>query len=120
MSQWSELIHALAVHCVERYGIEEVSTWNFEVWNEPNLPFFWSGTKAEYFELYRQSATAIKSVDRRLRVGGPATAQAGWVGDLLGSAGHKASQSILLRATSTPMIRKRAYLAKMRTTPSRK
>lgn len=83
MSQWGELIHALAAHCVERYGIEEVSTWNFEVWNEPNLPFFWSGTKAEYFELYRESATALKSVDPRLRVGGPATAQAGWVGDLL-------------------------------------
>jgi xylan 1,4-beta-xylosidase len=83
MSQWGDLIRALATHCVERYGIEEVSTWNFEVWNEPNLTFFWSGTKAEYFELYRQAATALKSVDKRLRVGGPATAQAGWVGDLL-------------------------------------
>ncbi|WP_158789387.1 hypothetical protein [Granulicella sp. L46] len=82
-SQWGELIRALATHCVDRYGIEEVSKWNFEVWNEPNLAFFWSGTKAEYFELYRQSAVALKSVDRRLRVGGPATAQAGWVGDLL-------------------------------------
>jgi xylan 1,4-beta-xylosidase len=83
IGQWGDLIHAFAAHCVERYGIEEVSTWNFEVWNEPNLTFFWSGTKAEYFELYRQSATALKSVDKRLRVGGPATAQAGWVGDLL-------------------------------------
>jgi len=83
MSQWGDLIRALGTHCVERYGIEEVSTWNFEVWNEPNLTFFWAGTKAEYFELYKQSATALKSVDKRLRVGGPATAQAGWVGDLL-------------------------------------
>jgi xylan 1,4-beta-xylosidase len=83
MARWGELISAFVSHCVERYGIEEVSTWNFEVWNEPNLTFFWAGTKAEYFELYRLAATALKSVDKRLRVGGPATAQAGWVGDLL-------------------------------------
>jgi xylan 1,4-beta-xylosidase len=83
MSQWGDLIRAFATHCVDRYGIDEVCTWNFEVWNEPNLAFFWSGTKAEYFELYRQSAVALKGVHQRLRVGGPATAQAGWVADLL-------------------------------------
>ena len=82
MAQWGELVGALAHHCVERYGIQEVSAWNFEVWNEPNI-IFWAGTKQEYFELYRQSATALKAVDRRLRVGGPSTAQAAWVGDLL-------------------------------------
>ena len=83
MAQWAELIGALATHCIERYGAEEVVTWNFEVWNEPNLKFFWSGTKDEYFELYRQAATALKKVDARLRVGGPATAETQWVGDLL-------------------------------------
>jgi xylan 1,4-beta-xylosidase len=82
MAQWGELVGALARHCVDRYGIREVATWNFEVWNEPNI-IFWAGTKPEYFELYRQSATALKAVDRRLRVGGPSTAQAAWVGDLL-------------------------------------
>jgi xylan 1,4-beta-xylosidase len=82
-SQWGELVGQLAKHMVDRYGIQEVSTWNFEVWNEPNIAF-WTGTQADYFELYRQSATAIKKVDRRLRVGGPATAMAAWVGDLLG------------------------------------
>jgi xylan 1,4-beta-xylosidase len=82
MAQWGELVGALGKHCVERYGIQEVSTWNFEVWNEPNI-VFWAGTQAEYFELYRQSATALKGVDKRLRVGGPATARAGWVGDQL-------------------------------------
>lgn len=82
MSQWGELVGALAKHCVDRYGINEVDAWNFEVWNEPNIGF-WSGTKAEYLELFRQSATALKGVDKRLRVGGPSTAQAAWVGDLL-------------------------------------
>jgi xylan 1,4-beta-xylosidase len=82
MDQWGELVGALGKHCVDRYGISEVASWNFEVWNEPNI-IFWSGTKAEYLELYRQSATALKGVDKRLRVGGPSTAQAAWVGDLL-------------------------------------
>lgn len=83
LSQWGELVERLTKHLVDRYGIHEVSTWNFEVWNEPNI-IFWSGTKEEYFELYRQSANALKKVDRRLRVGGPSTAMAAWVGDLLG------------------------------------
>jgi xylan 1,4-beta-xylosidase len=82
LAQWGELVSALARHCIDRYGIAEVSSWNFEVWNEPNI-IFWAGTKPQYFDLYRQSATALKSVDKRLRVGGPSTAQAAWVGDLL-------------------------------------
>jgi xylan 1,4-beta-xylosidase len=81
-AKWGELIEALARHCIDRYGIAEVSSWNFEVWNEPNI-IFWAGTKPQYLELYRQSATALKSVDKRLRVGGPSTAQAAWVSDLL-------------------------------------
>jgi len=82
MSEWGELVGALGKHCVDRYGINEVATWNFEVWNEPNI-VFWSGTKDQYFELYRESATVLKRIDKRLRVGGPSTAQAAWVGDLL-------------------------------------
>ena len=82
IGQWGELVGALAKHCVDRYGIGRMSEWDFEVWNEPNI-MFWSGTQADYFELYRQSATAIKQVDKRLRVGGPATAYSGWVSDFL-------------------------------------
>jgi hypothetical protein len=44
---------ALADHLVQRYGAKEVAGhWAFEVWNEPNLDVFWSGTQAEYFRLY--------------------------------------------------------------------
>ena len=83
MAKWGELVGALAKHCVSRYGLKEVSTWNFEVRNEPNLVYFWTGTQADYFELYRQSAIALKGVDQQLRVGGPSTARAGWVAELL-------------------------------------
>ena len=83
MQQWEDLVRALAEHLVQRYGIDEIRTWAFEVWNEPNLPYFWSGTKEDYFELYRRAATAVKAVDAKLSIGGPATAEAGWVADLL-------------------------------------
>ncbi len=77
---WDGMIGALASHLVARYGIEEVATWKFEVWNEPNLDF-WAGSpkQATYFELYDHTARALKSVSPRLQVGGPATAQAAWV-----------------------------------------
>ena len=71
--KWSALVGAFAGHCIARYGRDEVRRWYFEVWNEPNLAPFFSGTKSEYFELYRTTAQAIKAVDPALRVGGPAT-----------------------------------------------
>ena len=77
--QWATLVSRLATHWVERYGIDEVGTWFFEVWNEPNLAAFWTGTQAEYFTLYRVTALALKDVDARLRVGGPATANNEWI-----------------------------------------
>jgi xylan 1,4-beta-xylosidase len=72
--KWHNLVKAFTQHCVDRYGIDEVLTWYFEVWNEPNLyPLFWDGTKSQYFKLYKQSAIAVKSIDQRLKVGGPST-----------------------------------------------
>jgi xylan 1,4-beta-xylosidase len=80
---WHDLVRALVQHLVDRYGLDEVLTWDFEVWNEANLEVFWSGTKAEWLQLYDVSAAAVKSVDPRLQVGGPSSAAAGWVDDLL-------------------------------------
>ncbi|MGA8143290.1 MAG: hypothetical protein WB987_05305 [Candidatus Acidiferrales bacterium] len=78
--RWAALITAFVKHLVDRYGIDEVSQWYFEVWNEPNLDF-WTGDpkEATYYDLYDKTARAIKNVSVRLRVGGPATAQAAWV-----------------------------------------
>ncbi len=69
---------------VHRYGIDEVSQWYFEVWNEPNIDF-WGGIPRQqsYFELYEHTARALKSVSPRLRVGGPATAAASWIPEFL-------------------------------------
>lgn len=74
--KWHQLVKAFAQHVVERYSINEVLTWYFEVWNEPNLTGtggFFHGTKSDYFRLYKETVTAIKSIDERLKVGGPAT-----------------------------------------------
>jgi len=78
--RWGELIKKFAQHLVARYGIEEVSHWYFEVWNEPNIDF-WAGEpkQATYFHLYDVTVRALKAVSPRLRVGGPSTAQAAWV-----------------------------------------
>ena len=81
---WDAMITALARHLIERYGIDEVATWYFEVWNEPNLDF-WGGrpNQATYFELYDHTARALKAVSPRLIVGGPSTAQAAWIPEFL-------------------------------------
>lgn len=76
---WGDLISHFAQHLVDRYGINEVSQWYFEVWNEPNIDF-WGGDpkQSTYFQLYDTAARALKKVNPRLRIGGPATAQAAW------------------------------------------
>ena len=86
-AKWDALITAFAQHLVDRYGIDEVAQWYFEVWNEPNIDF-WTGRPAQqtYFELYDNTSRALKAVSPRLRVGGPATAQAAWVGDMIAHA----------------------------------
>jgi xylan 1,4-beta-xylosidase len=81
---WRDLIDAFIKHIEKRYGKDEVRTWFFEVWNEPNLSGFWEGADQKaYFELYDLTAKTIKSVDPALRVGGPSTAGAAWVPEFL-------------------------------------
>ncbi len=83
-AKWDLLIRAFAQHLIDRYGIDEVAQWYFEVWNEPNIDF-WAGEpkQATYFELYDHTARALKAVNPRLRVGGPATAAAHWIPEFL-------------------------------------
>lgn len=95
-AKWEALVAAFVQHCTERYGREEVRTWYFEVWNEPNLDGFWMGNpekksyeewstvaRAEYFKLYESAVRGVRSVDAAYRVGGPATAGEGWIDETL-------------------------------------
>lgn len=81
---WQDLIRAFIHHIEARYGKDEVRSWFFEVWNEPNLAGFWEGADQKaYFELYDLTAKTMKAVDPQLRAGGPSTAGAAWVPEFL-------------------------------------
>lgn len=86
-SKWNALVTATLRHLISRYGEKEVTSWPVEVWNEPNLPVFWKDAdKQEYFKLFRQTIFAVKSVDSRFRVGGPALCgvdDVSWLKDFL-------------------------------------
>ncbi len=76
---WMDLIEKFITHLEDRYGKEEVQQWFFEVWNEPNLRFFFDGTQEDYFHLYEMTARSIKKIDPALKVGGPATSNNMWI-----------------------------------------
>ena len=81
---WHDLVDAFIRHIEQRYGRDEVRTWYFEVWNEPNLSGFWEGgDQKAYFDLYDLTSNTIKAIDPALRVGGPSTAGAAWVPEFL-------------------------------------
>lgn len=81
-ARWEALVAETVRFLLETYGAAELETWYFEVWNEPNIPF-WDGTQEEYFQLYRHAVRALKATHPRLRVGGPATARGEWIEDFL-------------------------------------
>ncbi|MBV9038418.1 MAG: beta-xylosidase, partial [Acidobacteriaceae bacterium] len=68
--KWGELVYQLVKHSVEKYGKEEVQSWDWEVWNEPNISY-WHGTPEEYDKLYDYSASALKRALPTARIGGP-------------------------------------------------
>ncbi len=70
--RWMEMIHALGKHCVERYGLGEVSKWYWELWNEPDI-MYWAGTTAEYCRLYDYTVAGLTSAIPLAKVGGPGT-----------------------------------------------
>jgi len=69
---WGELVHKYTEHLVQRYGREQVSTWYFEVWNEPDI-VYWHGTEADYFKLYDYAVAGVRAALPNANVGGPAS-----------------------------------------------
>jgi xylan 1,4-beta-xylosidase len=69
--KWAALVEAWVRHCAARYGENEISSWYWEVWNEPDIEY-WQGTAEEYDKLYDVTARAVKRAAPRARVGGPA------------------------------------------------
>jgi len=71
-NKWRELVYQWVKHSVERYGQDEVKTWLWEVWNEPDIPY-WSGTFEEYCKLYDYAADGLKRACPDCTIGGPHT-----------------------------------------------
>src|ERR1035438_3879749 len=69
-AMWGELVRRVVEHFVQRYGRDEVATWYFEVWNEPDISY-WQGTPEQYFKLYDYSVAGVRKALPNARVGGP-------------------------------------------------
>ncbi len=80
MRKWGELVSHFAQHLIERYGIDEVSQWYFEVWNEPNIDF-WAGDPKEqtYDHLYDVAARVVEGCEFSSASRRPGNGQAAWV-----------------------------------------
>jgi xylan 1,4-beta-xylosidase len=75
--KWAELVHQWTLHNIERYGKAEVERWYFEVWNEPNSPFYWSASPEEFYKVHDYAVAAIRKALPTARVGGPDVAGPG-------------------------------------------
>jgi len=71
--KWYDLVFNLVRHCMERYGVAEISSWYWELWNEPDLDYYWKGSVEEFNKLYDYTVAAVKAAYPQARVGGPAT-----------------------------------------------
>ncbi|MGZ9583041.1 GH39 family glycosyl hydrolase [Paenibacillus marinisediminis] len=71
IDRWCKLIEVFIRHCMSRYGKTEVESWKFEFWNEPELEVFWSGSDAEYMDLYLRTYETMKSISTELHIGAP-------------------------------------------------
>ncbi|HET7768642.1 MAG TPA: glycoside hydrolase [Chloroflexota bacterium] len=70
-AKWEELMFQLARHCVERYGADEVATWYWELWNEPDITY-WRGTVEQFCDLYDRTVAGLSRALPGILVGGPA------------------------------------------------
>ena len=89
MKLWTDLVEGFTKHCINRYGIDEVKTWYFEVWNQPEMEnIYWMGSREDYFNLYKETVLSIKNISKELKVGGPsinniAVVEGSWLDDFL-------------------------------------
>jgi xylan 1,4-beta-xylosidase len=75
-TKWAELVFQWTKHCVERYGREEVESWYWQNWNEPNIGY-WRGSREEFIKLHDYAIDAVRRALPTARVGGPDVAGSG-------------------------------------------
>ena len=70
-AKWARICEHVVRHCNE--GWADGFRWNieyWEIWNEPENPPMWQGTKDQFFELYRVTANHLKKTFPTIKVGG--------------------------------------------------
>ncbi len=70
---WKRLVRDLAIHYTERYGRDEVESWYFETWNEPDVGW-WKQDSEAFMIYYDACSEGLREANPRLRFGGPGTA----------------------------------------------
>lgn len=89
LGEWQVFVTSGILHHISRYGIEEVRSWYFECWNEPNLRgCFFGGSREDFFKLWSATWKAVKAADPGLRFGGPSTARGEWIPEFLDFTAH--------------------------------
>ncbi len=74
LRQWKRLVKDLALHLEDRYGKQEVRSWYFETWNEPDGDYHWDWDKEEFYKYYDACSEGLKEADPQLKFGGPGVA----------------------------------------------
>jgi xylan 1,4-beta-xylosidase len=74
-NKWYDLVYHIVKHCVDRYGKNKVAKWKWEVWNEPDITNYWTGTEEELHKMYDYTAAAVKAALPEGEVGGNAVTQ---------------------------------------------
>lgn len=83
LDQWADFVSDGIRHHISRFGRDEVCSWLFECWNEPNLDGFFDGTREDFFQLWSATWRAVKAIDPEMRFGGPSTARGEWIEEFL-------------------------------------
>jgi xylan 1,4-beta-xylosidase len=72
LKKWTDLVCAFIKHCIDRYGLEEVKQWYFQIWNAPDLPeVFWFESKDKFFHFFKATYTSIKNIFKDAKIGPP-------------------------------------------------
>ena len=79
LDKWEELIYNIVRHCVERYGRDEVLSWHFELWNEPDAKGYYKGNLQDYLRMYDYTVHGAVRAEPGIRIGGCGGAGNGWV-----------------------------------------
>lgn len=72
MKKWNDLIRAFVKHCIDKYGLNEVKKWYFQIWNAPDLSeVFWYEDKDKFFDFFKSTYNSIKDICSDAKIGPP-------------------------------------------------